>query len=243
MTVEYMHWLKKINLAITSNKFEHLKDLIRKTEEMARKRFLSTEGSHDWHHIDRVRNLALILAEKEGGNADLIELAALLHDLEDYKLQEELTEGPLIEVWLQQEGADNELTRKIIRMIGEVSFKGSGVDTPCSCLESMILQDADRLDAIGAIGIARAFAYGGKKGNPIYLPGVDPVEHTSFDAYKRHKGSTIHHFYEKLLHLKERMNTQTAKQIAARRHQHMEAFLTQFYNEWYFKKLDLADEE
>lgn len=210
---------------------------------MVRNRFMATEGSHDWHHIDRVRNLALIMAEKEGGDANLIELAALLHDLEDYKLQADLAGGPTIGQWLEQEGADKEMTQNIIRMINEVSFKGLGVETPCSSLESMILQDADRLDAIGAIGVARTFAYGGKRGNPIFLPGEDPAEHTSFDSYKQHKGSTVHHFYEKLLHLKDRMNTQTGKQIAIGRHQFMEAFLAQFFHEWNFKKLDPADEE
>lgn len=236
-------WLKKIKLAIRILKFEQLKALIQKTEEMIRNHFLEMEGSHDWCHIDRVRNLALILAEKEGGNVELIELAALLHDLEDYKLKEHFPEGQSIQQWLMHAGSDKESTDKIVRMIEEASFKGSEVDTPCSSLESMILQDADRLDAIGAIGIARAFAYGGKKGHPIYLPDEMPARHTSFEAYQKHRGSTIHHFHEKLLLIKERINTQTAKKIAEERHQFMEAFLNQFALEWNPKKLELQDEE
>lgn len=238
-----MLWLKKIKLAETSQKFEHLKDLIQKTEVMVRKRFMATEGSHDWYHIERVRNIALLLAEKEGGNKEVIELAALLHDLEDYKLKDHLAAGPTIHQWLEQEGVEKEIAEKIITMIDEVSFKGSGVETRCSSLESMILQDADRLDAIGAIGIARAFAYGGKKGNPIFLPDEKPTRHTSFEDYKQNNGSTIQHFHEKLLHLKDRINTHTAKHLAKERHQFMETFLQQFSQELNPKKMELHDGE
>lgn len=189
---------------------------------------------HDWWHIYRVWMMSKSLQKKEGGNLFIIELAALLHDIADWKLNNGREEEgyKTIEKWLTEEGLDDPKIEMIIAIIREVSFKGAHVATPMSNLEGEIVQDADRLDAIGAIGIARAFAYGGNKNRMIYDPGVQPKMHQSFAAYQKAEGTTVNHFYEKLLLLKERMNTTTAKEIAAARHAFMETFLDRFYREW-----------
>ncbi len=211
-----------------------MKKIVDNTENRVRRRFLNEEGSHDWQHIDRVRRMALFLAREEGGDMFIIEMAALLHDLEDWKLADSETKTFSTEEWLSAQELTAETIERILQVIAEVSFKGAGVATPCSSLESMIVQDADRLDAIGAIGIARAFAYGGSKGRPLYQPEQDAVQHQSFESYKKSKSSTLHHFYEKLLHLKDRMNTATAIKLAEKRHHYMLDFADQFLKDWYF---------
>jgi len=159
-------------------------------------------------------------------------MAALLHDMEDWKLNSGTQRSFSVREWLITEGMEKEQAERILTVIREVSFKGSDVATPCSSLESMIVQDADRLDAIGAIGVARAFAYGGKKGQPLHVPGAKPVRHASFEEYRNHNGSTVQHFYEKLLLLKDRINTQEGKRMAANRHNFMLDFLDHFFSEW-----------
>lgn len=206
-------------------------DWVETTEQMLKERFRINEGSHDWFHIDRVRNLALLLAEKEGGDPFLIEMAALLHDLDDWKINGG-SSGSSVTEWLDFLGMDLKSRERITLIIEEVSFKGAGVMTPCSSVESCVVQDADRLDALGAIGIARAFAYGGSKGHALHQPGVGPLHHDTFDGYQSHKGSTINHFYEKLLLLKERLNTPKAIRIAEGRHRFMLEFLEHFFREW-----------
>lgn len=206
-------------------------DWVETTEQMLKERFQISEGSHDWFHIDRVRKLALLLAEKEGGDPFLIEMAALLHDLDDWKLKGGSKSFSVTE-WFDFLGMDLKSREHISRIIEEVSFKGAGVSTPCSSVESRIVQDADRLDAMGTIGISRAFAYGGSKGHPLHLPGVDPHYHNTFCSYRTYKGSTINHFYEKLLLLKERLNTPEAIRIAEGRHRFMLEFLEHFLKEW-----------
>lgn len=190
------------------------------------------EGSgHDWWHIHRVRNLALKISETEKGDKFIIEMAALLHDIDDWKLNNTTSESKA-EAWLKKIGAEKTDIEKILEIITQVSFKGAGVETKATSVEAKIVQDADRLDAIGAIGIARTFAYGGNKGRLIYHPEIKPEMHSSFDDYKKTSAPTINHFYEKLLLLKDRLNTRTAIEIALSRHQFMEDFLTRFYNEW-----------
>ncbi len=205
-------------------------EIIQQTENFVRERFKNEGSGHDWWHIHRVRNMAVFLAENEGGNTFIIELAALLHDLEDWKLSN--SKQGETKKWLESIGLANEKIKYIIEIIEQVSFKGAGVETKAMSIEAKIVQDADRLDAIGAIGIARTFAYGGNKNRLIHDPQVKPQMHDSFSSYKNGDAPTINHFYEKLLLLKERMNTATAKKIAKHRHQVMVNFLKEFFSEW-----------
>ncbi len=207
------------------------KTLLSGTEEYIRDYFEHESSGHDWWHIYRVKNLALKIADSEGGNRFIIKMAALLHDLDDWKLAENSPEQKS-EIWLNKMRVSKEDKSKILQIIEEVSFKGAGVETKAHSLEAQIVQDADRLDAIGAIGIARTFAYGGNKGRLLHHPDIRPELHENFEAYKKTTAPTINHFYEKLLLLKDRMNTATAKKIANERHEYMEDFLSRFFNEW-----------
>lgn len=189
---------------------------------------------HDYWHIKRVENMAKKLAEAEGASIFECRLAALLHDLDDYKHGGDEEKLPLATSFLQKHSFDKVFIDKILTIIRQVSFKGGSVQTKPGSPEACCVQDADRLDAIGAIGIARTFAYGGNKNRPIYDPGIKPVCHTTFAAYKTNSSPTINHFYEKLLLLKDKMNTATAGEIAEERHRFMEVFLKQFYQEWDF---------
>lgn len=207
------------------------KKILADTEQFIQNKFEGEGSGHDWWHIHRVKNLALHLAEIEGGDKFLVEMAALLHDLDDWKINgtEELNQTKL---WLNQTGISEDQNRRILSIIGEVSFKGAGVETATSSIEAAVVQDADRLDAIGAVGIARTFAYGGNKGRLLYHPDEKPEMHNSFEAYKKTTAPTINHFYEKLLLLKDRMNTVTAKKMAEERHLFMEKYLDRFFEEW-----------
>lgn len=190
---------------------------------------------HDWWHIYRVWQTAKSLAKAEGANLFLVEMAALLHDTDDWKLAPNTnieTMLPNASGWLESIKLSETLQHEVLHIINQVSFKGAGVDTPTSSIEAAVVQDADRLDAIGAIGVARAFAYGGAKSRILFNPEGKPTMHQSFEEYKQSNGDTISHFYEKLLLLKDRMNTQTAKELAQQRHDFMEQFLDQFYGEW-----------
>jgi len=204
---------------------------IKQTEEYIRKLFANECTGHDWWHIHRVRNIALKIAETEGGNRFIIEMASLLHELDDWKINGDLLTSNA-ELWLKNIKASEIDAERIIEIIDQVSFKGAGVTTNATSIEAKIVQDADRLDAIGAIGIARTFAYGGNKGRPIYRPEIKPEIHNDFESYKRTTAPTINHFYEKLLLLKNRLNTATAIEIAKNRHTFMEAFLEHFFAEW-----------
>ena len=207
--------------------------IIQKTEQFIAAKFGSEGSGHDWFHVDRVRKMALRIGRSEGGDLTVIELAALLHDLDDWKLSETETSGfSGATKWLNEQGVGSSVLEAIIRVIEDVSFKGAGTDTPVSSVESAVVQDADRLDAIGALGIARTFAYGGHKNRLIYDPEIAPVMHQSFQDYKNSQAPTINHFYEKLLLLKERMNTETARKIAEERHQFMVNYLDRFFEEW-----------
>lgn len=199
------------------------------------KELLTGEGSgHDWWHIYRVWNNAKAIAAQEEASLFIVELAALLHDIGDHKFHDgDETVGPRMAAeWLGRHQVLPEVTQHICLIIKVLSFKGAGTSSAMSSPEGCIVQDADRLDAIGAIGIARAFAYGGHKSRELYNPHIPPERHDSFAAYKASTAPTINHFYEKLLLLKDRMHTEAAKELAGLRHQYMEAFLEQFYAEW-----------
>jgi uncharacterized protein len=206
------------------------KEAIEQTEIYIKELFKNEGSGHDWWHIHRVRNLALKIAETEGGNCFLIEMAALLHDVDDWKVNN--GNESKSEAWLKNIKVSEEEAETIINIINQISFKGAGVTTDATSNEAKIVQDADRLDAIGAIGIARTFAYGGNKGRPIFLPAIRPELHNDFESYKKGTAPTINHFYEKLLLLKNRLNTQTAIEMAKKRHTFMEEFLEQFFLEW-----------
>jgi len=196
---------------------------------------LSGEGTgHDWFHIERVRRTALAIARDEAADPFIVELAALLHDVADWKFAGGDHEaGPRqARAWLESLDVSAAAIDHVCGIIAGLSFKGAGVPTVMATLAGRCVQDADRLDALGAIGIARAFAYGGHKGQELYDPAVPPTPHDSFEAYKKGSASTINHFYEKLLLLQDRMNTATGKRLAAARHQVMEQFLEQFFAEW-----------
>lgn len=209
-------------------------DIIDETLAYIKKRLDSDSSGHDWWHVYRVWQTAIRIAEVEGGDSFTIQLAALLHDIADWKLNngdEDI--GPrLAEEWLQQCHVGKAVIDHVTNIIYENSFRGAGVDARPSSLEGMIVQDADRLDAIGAIGIARAFAFGGYKRYKMHDPDTKPTYHTSFDEYKNNRSSTTNHFFEKLLRLKDLMNTRTAQQIAVDRHKYMERFLERFFDEW-----------
>ncbi|MBI5471850.1 MAG: HD domain-containing protein [Ignavibacteriae bacterium] len=196
---------------------------------------LSGEGSgHDWFHVERVWRNAVHIGKQEKADMFVIELAALLHDIADWKFTGgDDSVGPReARAWLEQLHVGENIIAHVCEIIKDISFKGAGVTSAMKTREGMVVQDADRLDALGAIGIARAFAYGGLKGSELHNPGVAPVVHASFEEYKKGRGTTINHFYEKLLLLKDRMNTTTGKQLAERRHDYMKAFLDQFSREW-----------
>ncbi len=208
------------------------KSILSATENYIRQTF-ETEGSgHDWWHIYRVWKLAVQIQKNEGGDLFIIEMAALLHDLDDWKLKSGNRQENKTQQWLEKLQVTKVEQTKIIEVIQQVSFKGAGVETPALSAEAKIVQDADRLDAIGAIGIARTFAYGGNKNRLIYNPEIKPEMHENFEAYKNSTAPTINHFYEKLLLLKERLNTDSAKEIAKGRHKFMEDFLQRFFEEW-----------
>jgi len=196
---------------------------------------LTGEGSgHDWWHVYRVWKNAVQIAKHEEVDLYVVELAALLHDIADWKFNDGNEDiGPqLAREWLESLNVEETKISKVCEIIQDISFKGSGVITKMTTIEGMIVQDADRLDAMGAIGIGRAFAYGGSKGREMYNPELKPEKHDSFEQYKKSQGSSINHFYEKLLLLKELMNTNTAKKIAEKRHTVMLDFLDEFFHEW-----------
>lgn len=208
--------------------------LINRTADFVRHKMSGDSSGHDWWHIDRVWRTARMLAEAEGADRQVVELAALLHDIADWKFAGgDESAGPrAARDWLLSQQAAESTIEHVCDIIATLSFKGAGVQTPMRTLEGQCVQDADRLDAIGAVGIARCFAFGGAKGRLMHDPEVSPEMHQSFAAYKKNAGPSINHFYEKLLLLKGRINTATARRLAEQRHIFMEQFLTQFLKEW-----------
>ncbi|MEX2175642.1 MAG: HD domain-containing protein [Pirellulaceae bacterium] len=212
----------------------HRTGIIAETAAYVRNLLADDSSGHDWFHIERVRGTALTIGREENADLLVVELAALLHDVADWKFAGgDHTAGPRqARIWLESQGAEATLTYRVCEIIADLSFQGAGVATPMHTLEGQAVQDADRLDALGAVGIARTFAYGGHKGQPLHDPAIAPQPHASFEAYKNNRGTSINHFYEKLLLLQERMNTRTGKRLAAERHRFMEQFLDQFFAEW-----------
>jgi len=208
--------------------------IVNQTAEYIKTKLLGEGSGHDWWHVYRVWKNAIHIGKQENADMFVIELAALLHDIADWKFYDGNDEiGPqMAKLWLEKLSVDNAVITHVCQIIKDVSFKGAGVDTKMKTTEGMVVQDADRLDAIGAIGIARTFAYGGSKGREIYNPDIKPEIHQSFEKYKNSQSPTLNHFYEKLLLLKELMNTTTAKNMAKNRHIIMENFLEEFYQEW-----------
>lgn len=196
--------------------------------------FESDSSGHDWYHILRVFELSKYIQAHEGGDENVIKLGALLHDISDHKLNGGILNhgGVVARQLLEQLDFDAETIEKVVLLVDNISYNGALVQDKIISLEQQIVQDADRLDAIGAIGIARAFAYGGSKNRPMFTPDFSPEMHSSFEQYAHAESHTINHFYEKLLLLKDRMHTETAKRIAEKRHRLMEEFLDNFYNEW-----------
>lgn len=208
-------------------------ELIQKTAEYVERELQDDSSGHDWWHIYRVWKNALAICQYEKADSFIVQLAALLHDLDDWKLSPNSDGTPVrAQAWMQQLDVDGAISEHVSEIIQHLSFKGAQVENQISTIEGMIVQDADRLDAIGAIGIGRAFAYGGHKGRLMYDPNTPPEYHASFEQYKNSRSATINHFYEKLFLLKDRMNTASARQIAEERHAFMLEFVDRFMAEW-----------
>ena len=208
--------------------------IIKNTEAFVKNALKNAEGGHDWFHILRVWNNAKLISKNENVDGFVVELGALLHDIADSKFHEgDETIGPKIaREFLKNQQVDDSIIVHIEKIINNISFKGGNFEQKFNSPELEVIQDADRLDAIGAVGIARCFNYGGFKNRPLYNPEIYPDLNQTKEAYKNSEAPTINHFYEKLLLLKNRMNTATGREIAADRHLYMEHFLTQFYEEW-----------
>ncbi|MDB0062931.1 HD domain-containing protein [Crocinitomicaceae bacterium] len=211
-----------------------MKEIINQIESVLKEEWKNEPTGHDWEHIRRVRDMSMHIQSLEGGDRDVIELGALLHDISDHKFNGGKLNagGQKAKEWLIELGANMSIANEVASLVDKISFKGAKVDAGVLSLETKIVQDADRLDAIGAIGIARAFAFGGNRNQIIYAENTEPVLHESFESYVNAKTTTINHFYEKLLLLKNKMNTTIGIQLAEERHQFMKDFLTQFYSEW-----------
>lgn len=209
-------------------------NLIPDTIAFVKETLHGAEGGHDWFHIERVYKNALLIAEGEECDLTVVELGALLHDIADSKFHDgDETVGPKVaREFLEQQDVDEETIAHVINIINNISFKGGNFEKEFKSLELDIVQDADRLDALGAIGIARAFNYGGFKGRALHDPSVLPNLNMTKEEYKATTAPTINHFYEKLLLLKDKFNTETGRKIAEGRHKYMEDFLSQFYAEW-----------
>jgi uncharacterized protein len=210
------------------------KTLIRKTAGFVRKELSGAEGGHDWWHILRVWNNTKHLLKTEKADPLVCELGALLHDIADPKFHggDEKKGLDIARAFLEGSGVDQDIISRVLDIIRHVSFKGGNEDIKVKSIELMIVQDADRLDAIGAIGIARTFNYGGYRNRKIYDPEISPRSYKNSSEYYRSNAPTINHFYEKLLLLKDLMNTEEGKKIALGRHAFMQTFLEQFYREW-----------
>jgi len=208
--------------------------LIHNTINFVKQQLQGAEGGHDWFHIQRVYNNALNIAGGEDCNLTVVQLGALLHDVADSKFHNgDETVGPRVaREFLESQNVDEDTILHVVAIIENISFKGGNFEKKFSSKELDIVQDADRLDAIGAIGIARCFNYGGFKNRPLYDPAIEPAMGMDKEAYKNSVSPTINHFYEKLLLLKDRMNTEMGRKIAEARHNYMEGFLAQFYAEW-----------
>lgn len=207
--------------------------LIENTISFVKKELQNAEGGHDWFHIERVYNNALNISKEENCDETIVALGALLHDIADSKFHNgDETVGPRVaREFLESQNVSEEIIIHVINIIENISFKGGNFERKFSSIELDIVQDADRLDAIGAIGIARCFNYGGFKNRPLYNPETAVNRNMSKEEYKNSVSPTINHFYEKLLLLKDKMNTKSGRKIAEERHNYMEGFLEQFFAE------------
>lgn len=208
--------------------------ILEKTRDFVKDKMYKEGSGHDWFHVERVCNMAKYLAQKESADMFVVEMTALLHDIDDWKFSD-IYNTTVTEEFLKSVEVSEEDSNRILNIIKTMSYKGGVVDSTQNTIEGMVVQDADRLDALGAIGIARAFAYGGSKNRSMYDPSIKPIDFKSLDEVKNKDNHTINHFYEKLFKLKDLMNTNTAKEIAKKRHKYMENFIEEFYSEWNFK--------
>lgn len=208
--------------------------ILEKTRDFVKDKMYKEGSGHDWFHVERVCNMAKYLAQKESADMFVVEMTALLHDIDDWKFSD-IYNTTVTEEFLKSVEVSEEDSNRILNIIKTMSYKGGVVDSTQNTIEGMVVQDADRLDALGAIGIARAFAYGGSKNRSMYDPSIKPIDFKSLDEVKNKDNHTINHFYEKLFKLKDLMNTNTAKEIAKKRHKYMEDFIEEFYSEWNFK--------
>jgi len=208
--------------------------IINNTILFVKNQLTHAEGGHDWFHIERVYKNALLIAEEEECDLTVVKLAALLHDIADSKFHGgDETVGPkTARTFLESQNVSEDIILHVIAIIENISFKGGNFEKKFNSKELEIVQDADRLDALGAIGIARTFNYGGFKNRPLYNPNIQPNLNMNKEEYKNSESPTLNHFYEKLLLLKDKMNTETGKKIAQKRHDFMVTFLSQFYAEW-----------
>jgi len=210
------------------------KAIIAKTADFVKKKLAGEGTGHDWWHIQRVWKLTQVIGKKEGANLFIAELGALLHDIADWKFNKDGEGAAVTSKWLKKCGADKSTIDQVVYIVQNISYKGGVNKEKIIGLEGKVAQDADRLEAIGAIGIARAFAYGGYKNRPIHDPGIKPRTYKSVAELKRskHVHTSINHFYEKLLRIKNLMNTKTGSQMANRRDKFIRNYLKEFYNEW-----------
>lgn len=208
--------------------------LIEKTISFVKEKLENAEGGHDWFHIERVYKNSLLIAKEEDCDLTVVQLGALLHDIADSKFHDgDETVGPrTARAFLESQNVGESIISHVVNIIENISFKGGNFEKKFNSIELEIVQDADRLDAIGAIGIARTFNYGGFKNRSLYNPEIEPKFNMTKEEYKNSDSPTLNHFYEKLLLLKDKMNTPTGKKIAEARHQYMESFISQFLAEW-----------
>ncbi|MDV7697305.1 HD domain-containing protein [Chryseobacterium soli] len=211
-----------------------MKSTINNTVEFVKEKLEGAEAGHDWYHIERVWKLSKKIAEAENCNHDVVELSALLHDIADPKFHngDETLALKISREFLESQQVSEDIIEQVLFVIKNISFKNRGEVPSELPVELKIVQDADRIDAIGAIGIGRTFNFGGFKNNLMYDPEVPPSLNMSKEEYKKSNGTTINHFYEKLLLLKDLMNTEKGRELAQQRHDFMLTFLDQFYKEW-----------
>ena len=208
--------------------------ILQNTTEFVKETLANAEGGHDWFHIERVTKNANQIAKKELADSFVVELAALLHDIADSKFHkgDESIAPKKARAFLNEQGVSKTVADHVVQIVTHVSFKGGNFEQEFHSKELEVVQDADRLDALGAIGIARCFGYGGFKKRALYDPKIKPELSMTKEEYKKSTAPSINHFYEKLLLLKDRMHTDTGRKIATERHRFMELFLAQFYAEW-----------
>lgn len=214
-------------------------EVISRTSDHVRDRLAGESTGHDWWHAERVRKLAERIAEAEGADVVTVQLAALLHDVADHKFSGSVEDGPrAAREWLESLDLPDDMVDGVARIIALMSFRGAGVPEQEMSLEGRCVRDADRLDAMGAIGVARTFAYGGFVRRPLHDPSRAVVLHQDADLYRSMPGTTVNHFHEKLLLLQDRLSTATARRLGMRRHQYLVDFLAAFEQEWVGSDLD-----